>query len=170
MSAVALDTLKFTKRLREAGVPDKQAEAEAEAVHEALREIIGDFERSRLKEVATKQDIKALEASTKLSINELDAKIETVRDTLSRDIKALEASTKQDFKALEATNKLDIKELDAKIETVRDFLRRDIKESALRLEAKIADTHADLVKWVVSAGLVQFALIAGLIFVRLKGA
>ena len=159
MSAVALDTLKFTKRLREAGVPDKQAEAEAEAVHEALREIVSDFDRNRLKEVATKQDIKALDTSTQIAVKELDARTETVRDNLSRDIKALEAS-----------NKLDFKELDAKIETVRDFLRRDIKESELKLEAKIADSHANLVKWVVSAGLVQFALIAGLIFLRLKGA
>jgi hypothetical protein len=118
MAAIAFDTLKFTKRLREAGVPEKQAEAEAEAVQEALREIIGDFEKSRLAEVSTK---------------------------------------------------LDIEELDAKVETTRDFMRRDIKESELKLEAKIAETNANLVKWVVSASLVQFALIAALLPTMLKG-
>lgn len=117
MSAIAFDTLKFTKRLREAGVPEKQAEAEAEAVQDALREVIADFEKSRLADVSTK---------------------------------------------------LDIKELDAKLETTRDFLRRDIKESELKLEAKIAETNANLVKWVVSAGVLQFALIAALLLTLLK--
>jgi hypothetical protein len=33
---MAIDTLKFARRLQEAGVPPKQAEAEAEAIQEAL--------------------------------------------------------------------------------------------------------------------------------------
>ena len=32
MSAVAFDTLKYSKRLKDAGVPEKQAEVEAEAL------------------------------------------------------------------------------------------------------------------------------------------
>ena len=47
MTAVAFDTLKFVKRLKEAGVPEKQAEAQAEAFAEAVD-----------MNLATKQDIK----------------------------------------------------------------------------------------------------------------
>ena len=36
MTTIAFDTLKFANRLKAAGVPDKQAEAEAEILGEAL--------------------------------------------------------------------------------------------------------------------------------------
>ncbi len=50
MSAIAFDTLKYSKRLKEAGVPDKQAEAEAEALAEVLE--------VNLKDLATKEDLR----------------------------------------------------------------------------------------------------------------
>lgn len=50
MSAT-IDTLGFAKHLRSAGVPDKQAEAHAEAVRDYL-----------MSEVATKSDINRLES------------------------------------------------------------------------------------------------------------
>ena len=53
MVAIAFDTLKYSKRLKDAGVPDKQAEAEAEALAEVLE--------VNLKDLATKEDLKALE-------------------------------------------------------------------------------------------------------------
>jgi predicted RNA-binding protein associated with RNAse of E/G family len=36
MSSIAFDTLKYVRRLKEAGVPEQQAEAEAEALAEVL--------------------------------------------------------------------------------------------------------------------------------------
>ena len=50
MVAIAFDTLKFTKKLKEAGFPDAQAEAVAGAFREAQDEL----------EVATKIDIELL--------------------------------------------------------------------------------------------------------------
>jgi len=58
MSTAIFDTLQYAKRLREAGVPEKQAEVQAEA----LREI----EQSRFDELATKADIARLEGEIKL--------------------------------------------------------------------------------------------------------
>jgi tetrahydromethanopterin S-methyltransferase subunit G len=49
MATIAFDTLRFSKRLKDAGVPDKQAEAEAEALAEVFE--------VNLKELATKDDI-----------------------------------------------------------------------------------------------------------------
>ena len=53
MTAIPFDTLKFAKRLKDAGIPEKHAEAEAEALAEVLE--------VNLKELATKDDLKALE-------------------------------------------------------------------------------------------------------------
>ncbi|MGH8533309.1 MAG: hypothetical protein ACREV1_11465 [Gammaproteobacteria bacterium] len=75
MNAIAFDTLKFAKRLKEAGFTEQQAEALAAA--EA--EFIGD-------NLATKRDI----AELKRDIKELEVKIEQIRSDLTRDIKDLE--------------------------------------------------------------------------------
>ncbi len=48
--AIAFDTLAYTKKLKAAGVPEKQAEVQAEALAEIVDE-----------RLATKQDIKELE-------------------------------------------------------------------------------------------------------------
>ena len=43
MTAITFDTLAYTKRLREAGVPEQQAEAQSVALAEALRQTDGDL-------------------------------------------------------------------------------------------------------------------------------
>lgn len=53
-AAVAFDTLKFVRRLEEAGVSEKQAEA----FSDALREV----QDSQLEQLATKGDLRELEA------------------------------------------------------------------------------------------------------------
>lgn len=52
MSAMTFDTLKFANRLKSAGVPEKQAEAEAEVLAEALE--------VNLKDLPTKDDLLAV--------------------------------------------------------------------------------------------------------------
>lgn len=51
MAAITFDTLKFANKLKSAGVPEKQAEAEAEALSEALE--------VNLKELVTKEYLDA---------------------------------------------------------------------------------------------------------------
>lgn len=50
MSAITFDTLKFANRLKEAGVPSAQAEAEAVALSEVFD--------VNLRELATKEDLR----------------------------------------------------------------------------------------------------------------
>lgn len=52
MTTITFDTLKFANRLKAAGVPDKQAEAEAEALAEVFE--------ANLKELTTKEDLHQL--------------------------------------------------------------------------------------------------------------
>ena len=60
MATIAFDTLKYSKRLKDAGVPDKQAEAEAEALAEVLE--------VNLKDLASRDDLKALEERLSIKI------------------------------------------------------------------------------------------------------
>jgi hypothetical protein len=49
-----------------------------------------------------------------------------------------------------------------------ELLRKDIKESELRLESRISESKAELTRWVISAGVLQTALIAGLLLKLMK--
>ena len=53
MTAITFDTLKLAKRLQEAGMDREQAEAQAEALSEAMD--------SGIQDLATKQDLRLLE-------------------------------------------------------------------------------------------------------------
>ena len=129
MAFAAFDTHKYVKRLTAAGMPEPQAE------------VIADEQRSLIDDqLATKQDIKALEAATKPDIaatrhdiKALEAATKQDIAATRRDIKELEAATKRDIKELEATTKRDIKELEATTKREIAATRRDIKESEQRL-------------------------------------
>ena len=64
MSTLTFDTLKFSRRLKEAGVPEKQAEAEAEALAEAFQ--------TNTQTLVTKADLKAemIDVRTRLALVE----------------------------------------------------------------------------------------------------
>ncbi len=67
MTTIAFDTLAYAKRLRDAGVPEPQAEAQAAALAEALKSSAG--------ELATKADLK-----------ELELRLETRLETMKADL------------------------------------------------------------------------------------
>ena len=70
--SIAFDTLKYVRRLREAGVPERQAEAEAEAIKDVLNEALD-------AQVATKADILKLEN-----------RIQAVESSLRTDIRLMQ--------------------------------------------------------------------------------
>ncbi len=65
--AIAFDTLAYAKKLKEAGVPERQAEVQAEAMAELVEE-----------RLATKQDLKEIEVSLKYEIKEMEMRM-TIR-------------------------------------------------------------------------------------------
>ncbi|MDO9422824.1 MAG: DUF1640 domain-containing protein [Methylobacter sp.] len=64
---------------------------------------------------------------------------------------------RHDYELDDLATKRDLKELELKIELVKSELKREI-----------AETKADLIRWVVGVGLLQITIIAGLMF-RLTG-
>lgn len=65
MSTITFDTLKFADTLKAAGVPDKQAEAEARALADAFS--------SNASELATKGDVKDLRSEMELMRKDMQA-------------------------------------------------------------------------------------------------
>ena len=57
MATVTFDTLKFVHTLKAAGIPDKQAEAEAEAISEALEVNLQDLVTKEYLDVKFQQDL-----------------------------------------------------------------------------------------------------------------
>jgi hypothetical protein len=78
MVTLTFDTLKFANRLKSVGVPDKQAEAEAEALSEALE--------GNLTELPTQQDITSLRKDMEQMEARLNARFDAQRENLRREI------------------------------------------------------------------------------------
>ncbi|SBT06219.1 conserved hypothetical protein [Candidatus Accumulibacter aalborgensis] len=81
MTTITFDTLKVAERLRVAGVPEAQAEAEAirDVLSEALDgQLATKADIARL-EFATKTDIARLESTTKADIAEVKADLSLVK-------------------------------------------------------------------------------------------
>ncbi len=93
MTVIAFDTLKFAKRLKDAGFTEQQAEALAAAEAEFVEE-----------NLATKRDI----AEVKRDIAEIRREIKELEVSLRRDIKELEIAFKQDIAEL----KRDMKDIE----------------------------------------------------------
>jgi hypothetical protein len=71
--ALNINTLSFAKKLKAAGVNDKQAEAQAEA----LNDVLNDFQEKRLNELATKGDLLAVKTEIKAEIGNVKAGLRT---------------------------------------------------------------------------------------------
>lgn len=57
MTTITFDTLKFANKLKSAGVPDKQAEAEAEAISEVLAVNLKDLVTKEYLDVKFQQEL-----------------------------------------------------------------------------------------------------------------
>ena len=71
MTTTVFDTLQYAKKLKDAGVPEKQAEVQAEALKE--------IEQSRLNELATKQDLALVRQDFALVRAELKGEIKLLK-------------------------------------------------------------------------------------------
>ncbi len=94
------NALKYVEELRNAGMPEKQAEAQIRVLNEVVDS-----------ELASKQNVETVRKELKRDIKELELKIETVRKELKRDIKELELKIETVRKEL----KRDIKELELRL-------------------------------------------------------
>ena len=134
---LAFDTLTYTKRLRDAGVPQAQAEVQAAT----LREIIES-------DLATKHDIELIRHDIELIRHDTELVKKEIKDTETRLIErtaGVEASLTERIAGVEAS-------LIERIVTV-----------AAENKTTIAETKAEIIKWVAGLMPVQAGLIVTLL-------
>ena len=134
---LAFDTLTYTKRLRDAGVPQAQAEVQAAT----LREIIES-------DLATKHDIELIRHDIELIRHDTELVKKEIKDTETRLIErtaGVEASLTERTAGVEAS-------LTERIVTV-----------AAENKTTIAETKAEIIKWVAGLMPVQAGLIVTLL-------
>ncbi|PKM13641.1 MAG: hypothetical protein CVV13_00020 [Gammaproteobacteria bacterium HGW-Gammaproteobacteria-3] len=108
-----------------------------------IAEAIGQLEDRypQLKEVATQPQLRETELRLQKEIKEVEAK-------LQKEIKEVEVKLLKEIREVEARLSKDIHLLDLKI---------------AENTAKIAETKAELIRWVVGVGLLQTTLITGVL-------
>ena len=144
VNALPLDTYKLVQKLKGAGFSEEQAGAVTDALREAR-----EFD---LSELASKADIRALEASTKADIRALQAEVKVELQALQGDIRALEAATRADIQALQGATKADIR-----------ALQGDIRTLDATMNGRIAESQRVMVQWAIGLFLAQLACVAGLL-------
>lgn len=87
MTALTFDTLAYVKTLREAGVEERQAEAQAVALTNVLQTTVATLDSGN---AATKGDVEQTRADVKKDI-------EALRAELKKDIELLRAEVKRDL-------------------------------------------------------------------------
>ena len=126
MTSATFDTLKFANALKAVGVPDKQAEAEAQVLSEVFS--------INFREVATKEDLKRLVADLDGKFRELEHRITAKIDQNKTELTAKIEQNKSDLTAKIDQNKT---ELTAKIEQTKSDLTAKIEQLRLELTGKI---------------------------------
>jgi uncharacterized protein YgfB (UPF0149 family) len=95
MTTLTIDTHDFFTQLKQAGVPEQQAEVFTRLHQQAITATIEHVKHEHnLDDVATKRDIKELELTFEAKLRETELKIELVKSDLKRDI----AESKDDLR------------------------------------------------------------------------
>src|SRR5260364_224107 len=89
MALPAFDTLRIANRLKAVGVPSAQAEAEAEVLSEVFE--------VNLKELATKEDLRATKEDLRREIGDLRKDMDAKHESLRKDIDAKHESLRKDL-------------------------------------------------------------------------
>lgn len=133
MTAIAFDTLRFAKRLKEAGFTEQQAEALAIAEAELIADNLATKRDLKDLEGVLQRDLAQIEAGLKREIKTLDAKVEQIHAGLTRDIKDLDAKVEQ----IRAEIKRDIEELRADLKDLETKAFREMKDLEYRMTIKL---------------------------------
>ena len=126
MVAPLFDTLKYVERLKDAGVPETQAKAEAEVLRDALSE-------SLVTVLAGKEDIR-------IAKEELQGEIRAVKDQLQNEVRAVKKELHSEIRAVK-------EELQSEIRAVKEELQseiRAVKEDVRTLQEETRAIRADM--------------------------
>jgi peptidoglycan hydrolase CwlO-like protein len=134
MVSLPFDTLEMVERLEGAGVPAAQAKVQVSMLAEAIRS----EDASISDRFVSKQDVVQELASIRALIEKLNAKIDSKIDMLDAKI-------------------------DARIGMLNTKIDAEIGMLDTKIDKSASDVKSELIRWVVTVGILQMALIAGLV-------
>ncbi len=146
MAAIAFDTLKAARRLKEAGVPEAAAEAHAEIMAEAFvfnmdTLVTQDYLDARFAEHDARMDQKlgALEAR-------IDQKLGSLETSMDQKLGTLETSMDQKLGTLETS-------MDRKLGTLETSMDRKLGSLESHINEELAEVRGDVkvLKWMLAA-------------------
>ena len=151
MAIATFDTLKFANTLKAAGVPDKQAEAEANAFAEIIQ--------IQVKDLATKADLdrqsEGLNREIGDSKKDLKQEIAEVRKDLKQEIAEVRKDLKQEIAEVRKDLKQEIADL-----------RKEVTSDIEVLRAKMTGEFL-LLKWMITALITGvMAMVIRMFFMR----
>ena len=139
-NTIAFDTHAYVKKLREAGVDERQAEVQAEA----LVALVEDRLATKRDIADLKRDFKELDVKLETRSKELDVKLETRSKELDVKLETNLADMRRDFKEMDIKLETRSKELDVKLETNLADMKRDFKEMDGKLETRFKEMDTKL--------------------------
>ena len=105
VTVTASDTLAYARKLKAAGIPEMQAEAQATALVDVLKESVSEL-ATRTDVSDVKADVNALKAdvnAVQVDVNNVRQEIHVLEVTLKQEIRNVELALKQEMTRLEAT-------------------------------------------------------------------
>ena len=127
--------LRLYEQLTEAGEDKTRAKLIAEAF-ETLED-----RYPHLKDVATQGHLRETELRLQKEIREVEARLHREIQEVQLEIKEVEARLRKEIKEIESNLRLEIK----------------------GVEVKVAESRADLIRWVVGVGILQTTLLTGVL-------
>lgn len=138
MAVATFDTLKFTNKLKEVGVPPAQAEAEAALFSEILQ--------INLRDLATKDDLRHLEERLNARLESLEQRFSALLIEVCQDLQAQIDGFRQEMLLLE-------QRLTGRIDQSRQELNARIDQSKQEVNARIDSLAQEqkFLRWMVAA-------------------
>ena len=137
--AVAFDTFRFVRRLKDAGVSEEQAEAFSDAIRESQDARLGELAtKTDLQEV--KADLQAVKADLQAVKADMQADLQAVKADMQADLQAVKADMQADLQAMKADMQADLQAVRTDMQGVKDdvqMLKSDIREMDARIMGEI---------------------------------
>jgi len=125
MAVASFDTLKFARQLKQAGVPPEQAEAQADAMADALH--------TGIQDLATKADVKDIQKE----IEGVRQKVELLKQELTSEIKIARQELRSEIQTLKAESESHVQALRFEIQSSVQALRSEASDNRVKLESEV---------------------------------
>ena len=174
--------LRLYEQLTEAPDDKTRARVIAEALEEmeqrypqirdmATQETLRVTELRLVKEIEQiRQEIREIESRLSLEIKEVELRMIKEIELVRQEIREIELRmareielVRQEIREVESRLYLEMKEIDSRLSLKIKEVERKLSLDIKGLEVKIADSRAELIRWVVGAGVLQSTLIIAIL-------